>query len=361
MDEIYDKLRQHFSEGSANYPKKQEILQVLELLFKPGEVEYALALPLNSQGRLSLEEVAGKMQKAPEVVEEMLETMAREAKVMVNRSRKDGKKYYSLWTLTIGIMENTFAGTDDELKRKLAPPWKKYYEEVFFNAWGASRYPLLRIVPINDHVDSTSRVLPFEEIRTLIEKAEVIAVISCFCREIMKKCNHKMDAEIVLGAYADYMIHYRGARSLTREEALQVLEECEKDGLVHLTGNVQEGSVVICNCCPCCCGALRAVIELDNRNKVERSNFEPTVKQDECTMCLQCQEVCPTKAITGAMHRNAAESQVRILVDASRCIGCGLCASHCPTEAIVMVKVRDVLPARTIKESVERYEQEKIL
>ena len=58
MNAIYENLRQHFNQGSlVKLQKSKEIIQILELLFKPEEVDYAIALPLNIQGRVSLEEL----------------------------------------------------------------------------------------------------------------------------------------------------------------------------------------------------------------------------------------------------------------------------------------------------------------
>ncbi len=362
MNDVFEKLRQHFNQGSlVRLRKTKEILKILEILFKPEEVEYALALPLNINGRLSLEQVAAKMNKSIPEVEDMLEAMAREAKVMVNESRKDGKKYYSLWTLTVGILENTFAnGLDTDQKRKIAKLWKKYYEEVFVNDLASSKYPLLRIVPIHSNVDPASKVLPFEEIETLIQQAEVIAVMPCFCRQVMKRCEHIMDAEIVMGAYADYMIKYRGAKQLTKEEALQKIRECEEDGLVHLTGNAQEGSAVICNCCPCCCDALRAVLEFRKPDTVGRTNFIPRIDQEECTLCGKCQKICPMEAIVKLPGFEEDGSDSMMMVYEDQCIGCGLCSTHCPADAVRMVKTREEVPAVSLRESTERYLKEKL-
>ena len=47
----------------------------------------------------------------------------------------------------------------------------------------------------------------------------------------------------------------------TREEALNLIDECEKAGLVHSVSNVAEGFFYVCNCCGCCCGILKGITE----------------------------------------------------------------------------------------------------
>ena len=58
---------------------------------------------------------------------------------------------------------------------------------------------------------------------------------------------------------------------------------------------------------------------------------------------------------SAATHKRMDE-----MVDASLCIGCGLCSTYCPESAVQMVKVRDVLPAKTGLELREQYIKEMI-
>jgi hypothetical protein len=161
----------------------------------------------------------------------------------------------------------------------LAKLVERYYSDGLWSELASSNYPRFRIVPIHKAVEATSQVLPFEEVSLMVEKAEIITVIPYLCRTLSKRCDHILEADFVFGAWADYLTKYRGARIWTKEEALRRLEECEKDGLVHLTGNAQESSAVICNCCACCCHALRGLVELHNPRSFVRSNFEPNVNQ----------------------------------------------------------------------------------
>jgi Na+-translocating ferredoxin:NAD+ oxidoreductase subunit B len=362
MEEIFEELRQHFNKGSTvKLRKTKEIMRILELLFTPEQAEYALHLPLSTKGRISLEDLAKKMNKEVQEVEEKLEAIAKEGKIFATRSRKDGRKYYALWTLTVGIFESTFAdGMNSDQRRQLSNLWKNYYSEVYVNELGSSNYPVMRVIPINQNIDPASQILPFEEASNMVQDAEIITVIPCFCRSVHKKCDHILEADFVFGAWADYLIKYRGARLWTKEKALQRLKECEEDGLVHMTGNAQEGSSVICNCCPCCCDALRGLTEFRNPRTFVRSNFEPKVDQHKCTLCAKCEKVCPMGAITRLPGFETDESDTRMLVQESKCIGCGLCSTHCSVNAICMVKVRDYLPARTLAEMSERYQKERV-
>lgn len=358
---VFEELAHHLNEDiSTKFPETEEFLEMLEILFTPEQARLAFHLPTTNMGRITAEDLAIRSTRGTEETRELVESMARAGTVMASSSRKDGRKYYALWPMIPGMMESTYAdGIDNEQRQRLGKLWEKYFDEHFLKAQTTSEYPLYRIIPIGENMDPGSRILPFEEAGNLIMQAEVITVIPCHCRSVMKKCDHLMEADFVFGAWADYLINYRGARRWTKEEALRRLKECEEDGLVHLTGNAQQGLGVICNCCPCCCGALRGIVEFHNPRSLARTNFSPEIRQQACILCLKCVEICPVKAITEVPGTTQEGSNDKLTVQESRCIGCGLCAAHCGEAAIRMRKVRDDLPEKTVPEMIRRIQSEK--
>jgi Pyruvate/2-oxoacid:ferredoxin oxidoreductase delta subunit len=362
MREIYEELRQYFNTGQTTRLRKTEdLMKILEMLFTSEQAEHAMSLPLTAEGRVSPDQVAEKMNKPLQEVKETLEAMAREGKILATTSRKDGRKYYALFPLLPGILESTYAdGIDSDKRRQLSKLIERYISEGLWSELASSNYPQFRIIPINNKVDAASHVLAFEEVSNIVLSAGIITVIPCHCRAVSRTCNHILEADFVFGAWADYLINYRGARRWSTEDALQRLKECEEDGLIHLTGNAQVGSTVICNCCSCCCMVLRGLTELHNPRSFVRSNFEPTVDHKECTLCMKCQKICPMSAITKLPGYETNGSDTRILIQESQCVGCGLCSTHCPVDAITMVKVRDYFPVKSLAEMNERYVKEKL-
>lgn len=346
--EIFDKLADHLGQGElAGIPKTQALFEMFELLFTQEEAEVALQMPLARRGEISVDDLARKMGRPPEAVRQVVENMARESTVQAIKRGEDQTLYCSLFPLVPGIMESTFAnGIDNDKKKRLAELWKEFFPG-HWEELSRTNYPLIRFVPINQRLDADSQVLPFEEVSNIVKKAKTLTVIQCHCRTVEQKCNHLMEADIVLNDWAEYLIQYRGARRWTTEEVIQRLKECEEDGLVHLTGNTQEGSIVICNCCPCCCGALSAYVENRDTSCIARTNFGPQVDQEACTLCLSCVEICPTKSIMESAEKAPPDTETRIMVKESQCIGCGLCSTHCPEDAIQMKKVREVTPPKT--------------
>ena len=71
-----------------------------------------------------------------------------------------------------------------------------------------------------------------------------------------------------------------------------------------------------------------------------KSNFDPVVDHEACTLCETCVEICPMGIIE---HVENADGE-KINIDLSSCLGCGLCASNCPQDAIILEKTRNHIP-----------------
>jgi len=63
----------------------------------------------------------------------------------------------------------------------------------------------------------------------------------------------------------------------------------------------------------------------------------PVIKQDVCTICGTCVEVCEF----GAISLQEKEGAQVALVNEALCKGCGTCATYCPTGAIDIRHFRD--------------------
>ena len=100
-----------------------------------------------------------------------------------------------------------------------------------------------------------------------------------------------------------------------------------EEGLVHVTYNIENGQIFICNCCTCCCGLLRSVKEFNAPYLLAKSHFTAAIDRESCSACGVCaDERCPMNAIV--------EEDGEYAVLNERCIGCGVCVSSCPTESI---------------------------
>jgi ferredoxin len=115
---------------------------------------------------------------------------------------------------------------------------------------------------------------------------------------------------------------------VSREEALAALDKFEEIGLVHTVSNIASGIHYVCNCCGCCCGILRSLLEKGVEGSVAHANYYATVDAGTCTGCGTCEKRCQVGAIK--VQDGVA------LVNRDKCIGCGLCVSGCAVEAVTL-------------------------
>ncbi|MHA1299700.1 MAG: ATP-binding protein [Candidatus Helarchaeota archaeon] len=389
VDIVYEKLRDRITRWPVRVPKSQNLTKLLKLIFTPEEAEIMSFFEQPHIDRVStkklVKRVLAKTDKFSEdQILEIADNLAKRGMLhrycKVTSSGKEKIEYY-IWPMVIGIFEWFFSkagmsdGTYSEDKIKTVTKlFEKYAYEGFLLEIGASKYPWARVIPaeqankvveVNEDLGIEKPiVLPFEQVKIAIERADGIGVIPCACRtegkystrQGHKACDNPIDVCMILGDIDAFKYAGMLVRELTKEEALELLKKCEKRGLVHCTSNAQEMHF-ICNCCSCHCGILRGLIEIRNPLAFMKSNYIAKYNENECKKCFRCVEICPTKAIT---HHMAHESyEEKFTVNPEFCIGCGVCASNCPTKKIDLKKIRNEIPEESVAEAYMRCERER--
>jgi ferredoxin len=196
-------------------------------------------------------------------------------------------------------------------------------------------------------------VHPYEEVAHYIRESTAIVVTDCACRKhhallgnddpatMESQCGHRIADTCIQLFYSNDVVNEfnsMGGRQISKVEAMNILEACEQEGLVHTSFNAKERIEFICNCCPCCCGILGTVTRVPQQvGAFVKSNFLPFVGP-ECKKCGQCAKACPMHAIE---HSSGSMPSIAT----ARCIGCGACSSTCKTGAMRLVKKTEREPA----------------
>ena len=123
-----------------------------------------------------------------------------------------------------------------------------------------------------------------------------LAVANCPCRIRSRKCDGPLETCLQIGKAAEYALERGTGRQVSKKEAMQILRQTEEAGLVHVTLNKADGMYFICNCCGCCCIALRSLVQY-GRIVTDPSRFLAEVDEDACTACGACEESCYFDAI----------------------------------------------------------------
>lgn len=313
-------------------PESKIIPKVLAILADETDAQILLALPANSVA------LAEKFPLSPENIEARLHELYHRG--VVFPSPKTTPPTYRMGKEAMHLHDTTIQWK--EAPMELLDLWQEWgeteYVELSFKQDKelAGGKPSTRIIAANVWLHPNSQIMPFDSIKEIITNAKSLAVLPCTCRRKARKCNHLLEACIVLNKSADYNIQRGTGRKIDVEEALEIFRKCEKEGLVHFTGgNAQDDpGPLICNCCPCCCILIPTIKR--GLKLHDPSRFTARIDGELCTGCGICRDRCHFEAITWE-----TEEENTCTVVAEKCMGCGLCESACPVAAITMIETRD--------------------
>ncbi|MEM5785776.1 MAG: 4Fe-4S dicluster domain-containing protein, partial [Syntrophobacteraceae bacterium] len=212
----------------------------------------------------------------------------------------------------------------------------------------ATELPQMRTIPIGKSIRVQSHVSTFDRVAALLEQSEgPFAIIECICRKKKgmegKPCKvtDRKETCLGIGHMAASALMSKSAREISREEAVAIIEQNQKDGLVLQPSNTEHADF-ICSCCGCCCGMLSVQKMLPRPLEFWAANFHARVDVALCDGCGACAKRCQVGAVKVVAKSQPAE------VDLNRCIGCGLCVPVCPMEAMSLLKKADeVVPPKT--------------
>lgn len=190
----------------------------------------------------------------------------------------------------------------------------------------------------NIALPNLEKVLPYSSAKDIIlENPDHIVLFDCPCRVNSENPCMPIDVCMIVGEpFVTFMEehHPDKTRRVTPDEAVQVIEDENRRG--HVTHAFFKEAVLgryyaICNCCACCCGAMKA--HFSGMPMLEASGYLATVDTDVCVGCGKCAKKCPFSAIS--MQNGTA------VVDAAVCMGCGVCRFQCAKDAISLVRSGD--------------------
>ncbi len=187
------------------------------------------------------------------------------------------------------------------------------------------------VIPVNQAFMVAQKVLPQKQVLDILENAELIGLIDCYCRDREKNCDAPLDVCIVVDSYARDHLEKEEGREITLEEAKNVLDKTAEAGLVHLSiWRKNHEPEAICSCCSCCCHELLSMLKYGNLEMVVESDYVVQFDEDKCTSCGICLDFCNFSAYKMVDDR--------ITFTKEHCLGCGLCVINCPEHAAVLIE-----------------------
>ena len=323
----YHSLQKTLDTHPMGAPLSEEFIEILKILFPPGEVELALLLDFRLK---KAEEIVQRAGIPAEEVLTKLEAMADRGSLLAKKV--EGEPAYALLPIYPGLFEYpVMKGGDEKTQKRLAELWHAYYMKAMAEEVARANPPWNRVFPAEEALSEEYEIFPYEVASKMMEKVETIALANCPCRITTGRCDRPLDVCLSFDGAARFLSERGMARIISREEAADVLKRSEEAGLVHTGSNMADRLVFMCNCCSCCCHFLRLLTEHNYTGGLAKSGHQASLDATGCSGCGICaEERCPVRAIT--MKEDVAD------LSPEKCIGCGLCVTTCPTGSLSLVR-----------------------
>ena len=324
--DVYRRVQEQLDQYSIGFPATDSgiEIEILNNLFSRDEAELFNAMTTVLEPP---EDVAARIGRNVAETAARLEDMA--SRGLLFRVRGDNGVRYSAIPFIHGLLEFQINNFSKEMIRRVG----KYIREKLGENLGGNSSSFLRVIPVEQSVDVTSHIAPFDEAGRILENQETIVITDCACRAqtslFNRDCGRPKDVCFMFGVMGEYYIENGMGRRIDLDEAMAILAKAHEAGLITQPAAAQE-PFTMCNCCSDCCGFLRGLKAHPRPAEMVHSNFQARIDADRCSGCETCLERCQMEAI-GMGPENTA------VIDPLRCIGCGLCVTTCPEEAIALL------------------------
>ncbi|MCU0598540.1 MAG: 4Fe-4S binding protein [Desulfobacterales bacterium] len=335
----YRKLQKHLNKQPVGFPASISgvELRLLREVFALAEADLALEMDYKFQSFDKIYEKVKERGYSENAVQNMLDNMEKNGAIFVKMV--NGKKQYALHPYIVGIFEMKVNSMTPDYYMDI----RKYFSQSFGVEFLTSKIPQMRVIPIQKSLSPDMHIATYDEIRELVLQNEGrTGLATCICRKgkdlIGRPCKATERREMCIGFadFHDMYVRNGFGRSISKEEAFEILAENEKEGLVLMPSNCQQ-SQFVCSCCDCCCGILETVSILAKPGEFVKSNFYAVLDADKCNACGKCAKKCKTVAIKTQKMEDGKKIKATA-IDLDRCIGCGVCVAACKSGALSLKK-----------------------
>lgn len=321
--DVYRELQQYLDKMSLGFPptKSGIEIEILKSLFSEDEAILFLSM---TQKLETPEDLAARLGRDPVQLANQLKDM-RDRGLLFSMKKGDSTRYS-----TVQFVHGVLEFQVDKMSKKLSQMYEDYFKEAFGEAVLFSTPTFMRTIPIKESLDTKHSIAVFNDPTELFKDQPLISVANCFCRKqqmaLGKEIKKPMETCFFFGAMAKYYIDNNLGRQVTADEAIRIIEEAKKAGLVTQAAAALHPAAV-CSCDESCM-VIRALNLSDKPAEHVTANYQSQIVEEECVGCEVCIESCHMHAIS--MKDNVAE------INPDRCIGCGLCVMACAPGAIRM-------------------------
>ncbi|MBF0224621.1 MAG: 4Fe-4S dicluster domain-containing protein [Desulfobacterales bacterium] len=344
-DQVYRDLQKHLNNQAVGFPATQSgaELKILKYIFTPQEAKVATCLSYKFESLEQLYKKAAHLVKSEDELSEILDRIHK--KGGIEFKTKDEKKHYCSVPFIVGMYEYQI----ERMTPEFIEDYDAFTKDINFGIeFLSTEIPQIRTIPIEKSILIQHNVKDFDAIKPLLTQAEgPFVIVECICRKksemqgVPCKVTDRKETCLAMDATAESCLITGKGRRISREEAIDIIDKNQKQGLVLQPSNTEKPEF-ICSCCGCCCGMLHLYKILPNPLDFWASNFHANVDMNLCNGCGVCVKRCQVDAI------KLSETHQKVAVDLHRCLGCGVCVPTCPKKAIsLQKKKKEITPPKT--------------
>ena len=338
----YSQLAERLNRFPQGAPPSQLLFKILKMLFNEKEAELVSLMPIKP---FTAEKAGGIWKMDPAGTQRVLDGLA-DRGILID-IEQDGESVYVLPPPMAGFFEFSLMRVRDDIDQKvLSELFYEYLnvEEDFIRdlfTQGETKPGRAFVHEPALSAENALHVLDYERASEVITSATHRSVGICYCRHKMehlgRACNAPQEICMTFNNTAASLIKHGIARSIEKEECLDLLQVAYEHNLVQFGENVRETVSFICNCCGCCCEAMIAARRFAILNPVHTTNFIPVVNESDCNGCGRCVAVCPVEAMTLISANRPDKPNMKVAkLDEDLCLGCGVCVRNCPNNGIIL-------------------------
>lgn len=299
--------------NSLNIPSF--LVPYFDTIYDSSKIDIMYALVDN---KLSAEEISEKLgYKAYEQLDELYRN------AIVDKTMDENTIKYKLSTLNTRI--NVLSTFHRDIWESIPSGTRKMISEWHFGEFLNKK----KRMEFPEIIKNQNSIVPLDEaVDYLMSVDDDIYVIPCDCRSISDNCDYSKETCITLGKSKNPSIERGYGRKISKDEALDILNSADKEGLIH-TAELH----AICNCCTCCCYPMRASKELGLEKVWPKINYVISIDKDKCVGCGLCVKKCQ-KDVFSLEDR-------KIDLNTDNCVGCGVCVNTCPKGALSLISLNE--------------------
>ena len=342
INKNYTRLIERLNRFPQGAPSSHLLYKILEILFSEKEAGLVSLLPVKP---FTAEKASAIWKLDITSSRKILDELS--ARAILIDYNQNGSQFYVLPPPMAGFFEFSMMRIRNDINQKLLSELMYEYinvEDDFIRSLFLQGETQIGRIFVNEPALDYSyelHVLDYERASEVIKTASHIGISVCYCRHKMRHLNRACEAPLEIcmtfNTSAASLIKHGFARKVDMPECMELLHKAYELNLVQFGENVRTRVNFICNCCSCCCEGMVVARRFGMEHPVHTTNYLPKIRNDTCTGCGKCVDVCPVGAIGLVSAGNVKHPKLnKADINEDICLGCAImqkglpCRKHIP-------------------------------